>query len=47
MKVSPDGRWAATLHQQSLSFRFEKGGTALDAQSRSNVEILAQQLERN
>jgi len=30
----------------SLSFRFEQGGTQLDAHSRSNVEILAQQLER-
>ena len=30
----------------SLSFRFEIGGTTLDAQSRSNAEILAQHLER-
>ncbi|MCP3970408.1 MAG: OmpA family protein [Rhodobacteraceae bacterium] len=30
----------------SLSFRFAKGGTVLDAQSRSNIEILAGQLER-
>lgn len=30
----------------SLSFRFEPGGARLDAQSRSNVEILAQRLER-
>ena len=30
----------------SLSFRFEIGGTILDAQSRSNAEILAQHLER-
>lgn len=30
----------------SLSFRFESGGTRLDAQSRSNVEILAQYIER-
>jgi len=30
----------------ALSFRFEPGGIKLDAQSRSNIEILAQQLER-
>ncbi len=29
----------------TLSFRFEPGGTQLDAQSRSNVEVLAQQIE--
>lgn len=29
----------------TLSFRFEQGGTQLDAPSRSNVEILAQQIE--
>lgn len=29
----------------TLSFRFEPGGTQLDAQSRSNVEILAEQIE--
>ena len=29
----------------TLSFRFQPGGTVLDAQSRSNVEILAQQIE--
>jgi len=30
----------------ALGFRFDPGGTGLDAQSRSNVEVLAQQLER-
>lgn len=29
----------------SLSFRFQIGGTALDPQSQSNIELLAQQLE--